>query len=194
MYLVLDTETTGLPDHRQAADAVGQPRVASVAMIFCDGDLNIQAEYSSLIRPDGWEMPAHVAAINGLRTDYLVAEGCPILIPLLLYGAAIMQGRVVVAHNPWFDTKMMRGELRRAGLRDLYFETRTINTHPWARTLCSNGKLGTAYWQLCDRMIEGAHTALADARACREVLLALRARLGEQVMVPKVPQSKVVAA
>lgn len=194
MYLVLDTETTGLPDHRQAADAVGQPRVASVAMIFCDGDLNIEAEYFSLIRPDGWIMPPHVTAINGLSTELLTTRGGPILLPLLLYGAAIMQGRIVVAHNPRFDAKLMRGELRRAGLCDYYMVTRTIDTVPWARTLCSNGRLTTAYRELCGQVIDGAHTALADARACREVLLALRARLGEQVMVPKVPQPKVVAA
>lgn len=176
MYLILDTETTGIPDFTKPADAEGQPRVASVAMIFCDRDLSVQAEWYTLIKPDGWEMPPEAGSINGLTTERLTAEGIPMLIPLLVYAAAIDDGKIVVAHNQRFDTKMMRGELRRVSMDDRYAKTWTLCTMTLARPLCSRAKLSIVHQELCGEYLDGAHNALNDARACLAILRKLRER------------------
>lgn len=170
MYLILDTETTGVPDFTAPADAEGQPLVASLAMIFCDRELNVQAEWSTLIRPEGWIMPAEAGAINGLTTERLMAEGIPMLIPAMVYAAAVDDGRTVVAHNQRFDTKMMRGELRRHGLNDRYAKTKTICTMGHGRKVCSGGRLSVVYNDLCGEFLTDPHKALGDARACLAIL------------------------
>ena len=38
-YVVIDTETSGLFDFSKPADAEGQPRLASLAMVFLDQDM-----------------------------------------------------------------------------------------------------------------------------------------------------------
>jgi DNA polymerase-3 subunit epsilon len=175
-YLVIDVETTGLPRDYLPADAPGQPRVASAAFLYVDNDLELQHEWHALIRPDGWHMPTDIERINGLSTERLAEEGLTILYPLAMYAKAIDEGRIVVAHNIQFDTKLMRGELRRAGMDDRYARTKTICTMLAGRKLCSGAKLATVYRELNGPELQGAHDALNDARACLAILRRLRER------------------
>lgn len=125
-YLVIDAETSGLFKFRDAdgkpvpADAPGQPRLASVAFIMVDPGMTVISEREFLIKPDGWSLDAGAAAVNGLTMERLEAEGVPVGDVLDLYTNAISDERVVVAFNAQFDTKMMRGELRRAARPDLF--------------------------------------------------------------------------
>lgn len=182
MYLVLDTETTGLPKYDLPADHPDQPHIAAVAMIFVDAELKIEREYETLIRPDGWEMESDAMAVNGLTMERLEAEGIPILEALAIYAEAIDAGRIVVAHNARFDVKMMRGELRRAKLDDRFDRTKNICTMRGCigvvkaaptNSMMAGGrktfkmpKLAEAYEHFFKCPIEGAHSALVDARAC----------------------------
>jgi DNA polymerase-3 subunit epsilon len=175
-FCVIDTETNGLPDNTKPADAEGQPRVASAALIFTDRDLNPQHTWHGLVKPDGWTMPPEVQAINGLSMERLTAEGLPILLPLSLYALALDEGRTIVAHNFYFDAKLMRGELRRAKMDDRYAKTGSLCTMIMARRLCSRAKLTVVYQELIGQPYEGAHGALADAQACLAVLRAIRDR------------------
>lgn len=120
-YLVVDTETTGLFDFAKPADAAGQPRLAEFAGIVCTADPSEPAtEHRYLVRPDGWEMTADGTEINGLTTEYLAERGAPVADVLAFYSAQIADGLIVVAHNAQYDTKIMRGEMRRADLPDLF--------------------------------------------------------------------------
>lgn len=186
MFLIVDTETTGLFDFSRPADAEGQPRLASIAMLFCDGELNLQHEWFSLIRPDGWTMPPQAQAINGLSNERLMAEGIDVSVPLAMYAGAIHHGRTVVAYNAQYDTKIMRGALRRSGLPDLYDLTTTRCAMDACTNVCrlpsarGNGykwpKLAQAYAHLFGSAHEGAHGALEDARAALRIARELKAR------------------
>jgi DNA polymerase III epsilon subunit-like protein len=127
-FVVIDCETTGL--FRDApADAEGQPRLASLAMITVNPRLEVEAEYHALVRPDGWQMPDDISAINGLTTEMLIAGGVPVRNVLDEYFRSIViEERTVVGHNVAFDLKQMRGELRRAGMDDLRRQTESICT------------------------------------------------------------------
>lgn len=127
-WLVLDTETSGLPDFRAAADAPGQPHVCDLALIYLDEEMKVEREEQFYIQPDGWEIEPGAAAIHGLTEGFLWANGVTIGEALDVYVAAILGGRALVGHNCQFDAKMMRGELRRAGIDDMFEETRTICT------------------------------------------------------------------
>lgn len=179
MYLIIDTETSGLFDFRAPADAEGQPRLASVAMLFCDDKLRLVAAHSMLVRPDGWEMPAEAEQINGLSTEFLRDNGECVDLALEAYAGAIEDGYVVVAHNAQYDTKVMRGEFRRVGRPDLFAQTRKVCTMQALTDICAipsprgRGfkwpKLSEAVERVLKREHVNAHGCLADAMACLDL-------------------------
>lgn len=136
-YIVIDTETSGKyiykypEDHPTLAgmpypaDAPDQPRVCEVAILWCDDDFNVEREYQAYIKPDGWEIDPEGEAYkkHGLRTEFLIEHGIPMVEALTVYHTAILQGRAVVAFNSQFDCKAMRGESRHYGIDDLFDET-----------------------------------------------------------------------
>lgn len=185
MYLIIDTETSGLFDFTRPADAPGQPRLASIAMLACDEELNLIAATAVLVRPDGWEMPAEAERINGLSQRLLIGHGVPVTEVLVRYAAEIDRGAVVVAHNAQYDTKIMRGEFRRAGIDDRYNDTRTICTMKSLTERCAilkpGGvgfkwpKLTEAVPRLLGREHANAHGCLPDALACFDLLRWMKA-------------------
>jgi DNA polymerase-3 subunit epsilon len=126
-YLVIDTETSGLFDFSKPADAEGQPRLANLGMILLGDKFKHWAEWNLFVRPDGWTMNAEATKINGLITEYLMEHGLPLRDVLETYASMIdMPNTVVVAFNAQYDTKVMRGELRRAGMPDRFETTPNI--------------------------------------------------------------------
>ena len=188
-FIIIDCETSGLFDFKQPAHAPGQPRLASLAIIQAedheDGatlesrSLYVTHEHNFFIRPDGWEMSPEVAAIHGLTTEFLLANGEPLMDALDHYTNLIKEGRVVCAYNSQFDTKVMRGELRRAGLPDLFESTPNICLMRACTNVCRVPKKsggGFKYPKLSEACAffkiteEAAHSALGDARSAFAVM------------------------
>lgn len=194
-YLVFDTETTGLPPRAEKgappipADDPRQPRLASFAAIIAD-ELGKEIERKKFyVRPAGWTMAEFDARaiadglkpaseVNGLTDAILNDNGVPVSEVLRRYSEAIDAGLIVVAHNAVFDTKIMRGELRRAGLPDLFEETRNICTmkalKPYiAEGLYSGGFGRVSLANACEFfgiVNAEAHDAMGDADAARAIL------------------------
>lgn len=176
---VIDTETSGLFDFSKPADAPGQPRLANLAIILLDENFEPIAEIDRLIKPDGWVLSAEAAAVNGLTMERLEAEGVPVLDALKEYSEFIEQGYIIVTYNAQFDTKVMRGEMRRAGLPDLFEKTPNICLMRASTNVCKipkkTGKgfkfpkLGEAcsFFKIDN---SAAHTALGDAHAAVKIV------------------------
>ncbi len=64
-------------------------------------------------------------AVNGLTDEFLHANGADIAVVLEQYREEILRGLVLVAYNAQYDLKVMRGEMRRAGVPDLFEQTKT---------------------------------------------------------------------
>lgn len=126
LFTIIDSETSGLFDFKLPADAEGQPRLAALSMIRLNSDYAVDSRDTVLIKPDGWVLGAEAAAVNGLTMERLNAEGVPVREVLEDYTAMIKSGRAIAAFNAQYDAKVMRGELRRAGMDDLFHETRNI--------------------------------------------------------------------
>lgn len=142
-FEAFDTETTGLPlrGARGAppipADHPHQPRVVSFAGIKCD-DLGREVSRQKFyVKPEGWTVQEFTdrqlaanqktaVSINGLTDEFLNDNGVPISDVLDYYEDSVKSGLIISAFNAQFDTKMMRGELRRAGRDDLFEETSNI--------------------------------------------------------------------
>ena len=183
-YIVVDTEGTGLFDYKQPADAPGQPRLAEIVMIFIDADLQVEREYHAYIKPDGWEMTPGATAVNGLTTEFLLANGVPIAEALAVYNEAIAEGRVMVAHNQQHDGKQVRAELRRAEMPDQFESAPGICTMRLLTAVCKippNGGRGSYKWpKLSEACVffglteMGDHSAINDAKACLALLRKIR--------------------
>lgn len=185
-YAIVDTETNGLFDFKLPADAEGQARLAHLAAIIVDDDLVEQRTIDLYVRPDGWSMSAEAEAINGLTDEFLTLQGKPVASVLEAYGRLIDDGHVIVAFNAQFDCKVMRGEMRRAGIDDRFERTRNVCVMRGATDVCAlpsprgRGfkfpKLAEACAHFGIEQVE-EHRAMADARAAFEIFKHLR-RLG----------------
>ncbi len=181
MFAIIDTETNGLFDFKKPADAEGQPRLAELAMILVNDKLEIEAEYAGYVRPDGWEMTPEASAINGLTTDFLNEKGFPISEVLSEYQNAILEGRAIVAFNAQHDCKTMRGELRRAGLDDLFEQTKNVCVMRKANGFIpkASGKKGWPSLAEAREFLKlghhEAHKAQSDAHAALEIFRHLTA-------------------
>ena len=183
MYAVIDTETSGLFNFALPADAEGQPRLAHLAMIFVDAYLQEETVVDLLVKPEGWTMPPEVAAINHLPNELLLEKGLPVAHVLQAYTDAVDRGRIIVCHNAQYDTKIMRGELRRAGMDDRFERTPNICTMRALTDICqipkANGK-GFKFPKLSEAMAHfkieqhGAHSAGGDARSALELFRKLK--------------------
>lgn len=175
MYTVFDTETTGLFNYKLPADAPGQPRLAHAVFITLDEALAEIEAVDIYVQPDGWVMPPEVTAINGLTTEFLMEKGRPVREVLDIYAARIDAGHQPVAYNADYDVKIMRGEMRRAGMDDRFAATNQICTMKHSMALGVRKADGSKGWpklsDVCRHLgIElDAHKAASDARACVDI-------------------------
>lgn len=191
-YAVIDSETTGLFSYDKPADAEGQPRMAQFAACILRDDLSIERHSSLLIKPDCWVMSEEGTAIHGLTQALLLEKGFPVSNALALYNQLLDEDYIIVGYNVSFDLKVLRGELRRAGLPDRFESTRSIDCMRPLEKVCNilkaNGK-GTKLPKLIEahkfffaQEMTGAHDALQDAKACAGIFreMVIRKILSEQ--------------
>lgn len=188
-YAVIDTETSGLFDFSKPADAEGQPRLAHLGMILVDENMIEERTIELLVKPEGWSMPDEASRINGLTMEILAENGIPVIEALRDYCAAIDEGYVIVAFNAQYDTKIMRGEMRRAGIDDRFERTPNICVMRALTDICKimkakgNGYKFPKLAEACNHfglVQDAAHRAMGDARSA----LDLFRRLHELRMVP----------
>lgn len=183
-YLALDTEGTGLFDYKRPADGEGQPRMASLALIYLTPALEVEKEYHQFIRPDGWIMSAEASRITGLTDEYLNEQGIPVAEALNEYSSAISNGYIFSAHNSQHDAKQLRAELRRAGMDDKFTDTPTICTMRSMTDICKippKGNRGGYKWPALSEALLfigetdlGDHSAINDARGVAKLLRYLK--------------------
>ena len=184
-YAVFDTETTGLFLFREGrngppvpADDPRQPRLASFAVVFADELGRELTSHKIFAKPDGWTIDGTKAGeVNGLTDAFLHSEGVPVAVTLDLWNRCLDAGLIAVAFNAQFDCKMMRAELRRAGLPDRFEETpnicvmRALDPYSHQGLCVQRGFVKLA--EACEFfgiINKHAHDALADAEAARSIL------------------------
>ncbi len=188
-----DTETTGLPLFDQPSEDPRQPHIVQFGAILVDMDTREELEtLDAIIRPDGWTVPDDVAAIHGITTERALAEGLPAadVIGQFMAMWASPFGQVVRAgFNEGFDARLVRIALFRhvdeatadrwkAGLAiDLMKCVTPMCRLPATEKMIRAGrgkqfkspKLSEAYEHFFGEKLEGAHSALVDARAALRI-------------------------
>lgn len=198
VFLVFDTETSGLFDFKLPADDPSQPRLASLAAILVDATGQEIERWKYYIQPHGWSIDGTEAAeVNGLTDEFLRENGVPISHVLDIWAGWVDQGLYFIAHNAQFDAKMMRSELRRAHRDDLFEQTKQSCT---MRSCAAHyGQLGMpvkrgTYVKLQEAVayfgsvVQNPHDAMADAEGA---LFLLQRLLADDALIePRVHYAK----
>ena len=186
MYLIFDTETTGLPKRWDAprSDSENWPRCIQIAWQIHDATGKAIAHEDYLIHPDGFTIPFDSEQVHGISTALAEAKGVPLLEVLEKFQTALNQVEYVVGHNVQFDCNIMGAEYLRAGLSDVLVDKPIIDTcTEETAQLCQlpggrGGKfklptLSELYRFLFNDTFEEAHNATADVEATSRAFLEL---------------------
>ena len=186
MYLIFDTETTGLPKRWDAplSDSDNWPRCIQIAWQIHDAKGNLITNKDYLIQPDDFTIPFDSEQIHGISTTLATSEGTPLATVLSEFEEALQEVSFVVGHNVSFDRNIMGAEFIRAGLADPLDEKAVIDTcTEETAQLCQlpggrGGKfklptLGELYHFLFQESFEEAHNATADVEATSRAFLEL---------------------
>src|SRR5690606_22455831 len=115
MYLIFDTETTGLPKNWNApiTDSDNWPRCVQIAWQLHDRTGQLIEHRSFLVRPDEFEIPYDAEKIHGISTELAREQGVPITEVLAAFNAALEKTTFIVGQNVGFDINVMGAEFHR---------------------------------------------------------------------------------
>ena len=77
MFIIFDTETTGLPVnyHAPVTDLENWPRLVQLAWECHAADGNLLEAFNYIIKPAGFTIPFASEKIHGISTERALAEG-----------------------------------------------------------------------------------------------------------------------
>lgn len=186
MYLIFDTETTGLPKRWDApiTDSDNWPRCVQIAWQLHDDQGKLLEHKDFLIRPEGFDIPYEAEQVHGISTALATGEGTPLGEVLQAFNAALERARFVVGQNVGFDINIMGAEFHRGGLDSPLARLKVLDTcTERSAELCQlpggrGGKfklptLTELHQRLFDRPFAEAHNATADVEATARCFLEL---------------------
>ena len=186
MYLIFDTETTGLPRDRHApvTDLNNWPRLVQMAWLLFDASKKQIANHNYVIRPQGFSIPSAAARVHGITTEMALAEGDPLDDVLGKFEESLSEASVVIAHNLSFDEKILGAEFLRTGLvSDLSQKSRVCTMKQSADFCQLPGPYGykwptlpELYFCLFQETCEEIHDAGSDVRICSKCFFELKKR------------------
>ena len=117
MYLIFDTETTGLPRDFNApiTDTDNWPRVVQLAWQLHDeaGELISQKDF--IIKPDGYNIPFESERVHGISTELAQTLGVDLTEVLAQFNKDLSRANFMVGHNLKFDVNVLGAEFVRLG-------------------------------------------------------------------------------
>ena len=190
MYIVFDTETTGLPNNFNAplTDSANWPRLVQLAWQVHDKKGALLEVKNYIIRPDGFEIPYAVTKIHGISNQQAVNQGFELSKVLDAFNESLKKVSYVVGHNITFDNNIVGAELFRTGQDRRLLDLPHIDTMKETVDFCAlpggraNQKfkfpnLTELHTKLFGEAFDAAHNAAADVEATARCFLEI-VRLG----------------
>ncbi|MGB5319047.1 DNA polymerase III subunit alpha [Eudoraea sp.] len=178
MYLIFDTETTGLPKKWNApvSDTDNWPRCIQIAWQLHDEMGNLIEHEDYLVKPDGFNIPYDAEQIHGISTELAEKNGISIEEVLRLFKIALDKTKYVVGQNVGFDVNIMGAEFFRYNHSNPFEEVPILDTcTEKTASLCQlpggrGGKfklptLTELHYFLFKQPFKEAHNATADVEA-----------------------------
>jgi len=186
MYLIFDTETTGLPKRWNApiTDTDNWPRCIQIAWQLHDELGNLVDHQDYLVRPDGFNIPYDAEQIHGISTALAEQDGISLSEVLEKFNAVMAQTKFIVGQNVGFDVNIMGAEFHRMGVKNPLQELPVLDTcTEYTAQLCQipggrGGKFKLPTLTELHQFLFGepfgeAHNATADVEATTRCFLEL---------------------
>ncbi|MCK5137195.1 MAG: DNA polymerase III subunit alpha [Bacteroidales bacterium] len=177
MFLIFDTETTGLPkrDNVPISDVDNWPRVVQIAWQLHDESGDLVEHHNLLIRPDGFEIPYSAVKVHGISTEKAARHGVTLKEGLSLFNESVARAKYLVGHNVSFDINALGAEFFRSETETSFLEKKQVCTMrsstdhlkmPGGRGgRFKPPKLMELYEYLFEEQFQEAHNAAADVEA-----------------------------
>ena len=186
MYLIFDTETTGLPKNWRApiSDIDNWPRCVQLAWQVHDEMGNLIESKSYIVKPENFDIPFESEKIHGISTMLAEKEGVELDYLLNEFNDSISKSKFIIGHNVNFDLNIIGCEFYRRnipsniGLTDV-LDTCTELTAELCKLPGGRGgklKLPTLtelHEYLFGSAFQEAHNASADVEATARCFLEL---------------------
>lgn len=120
MFLIFDTETTGLPRNWNAplTDSDNWPRCIQIAWQLHDAMGNVIEHQDYLVQPDGFNIPFDAEKIHGISTELAQQQGISLREVVEKFNVALSKSKFVVGQNVGFDLNIMGAEYHRLGIEN----------------------------------------------------------------------------
>ena len=130
MYLIFDTETTGLPKNFNApvSDTENWTRCVQIAWQLHDEYGRLVEAENHLVRPDGFNIPFEAESIHGISTELAQEKGIAIEAVIQKFQDVLRQAKFIVGHNVNFDINIMGAEFYRLGIPNPLPEISVLDT------------------------------------------------------------------
>ncbi len=185
MFLIFDTETTGLPKNWDAplTDFDNWPRLVQLAWQVHDEKGALVDVKNFIVKPEGFIIPRGSEKIHGISTERALSEGQPLDFVLDQFNEELAKVKSVVGHNVEFDNAVVGVEMLRMSKETPLFDLNIIDTKEVSTEFCAlpGGRGGKFKWptlsdlhdKLFGESFDAAHNASADVQATARCFLEL---------------------
>ena len=196
MYLIFDTETTGLPKNFSAplTDSDNWPRMVQIAWQLHDKNGNLIENQDYVIKPEGYDIPFNATRIHGISTKMAKEEGRDLAEVLAEFQEVLKKTEVVVGHNIDFDYNIVGAEFHRKDFENTLEKIPSADTMELGTDFCKLGggkngrykspKLVELYEKLYNEKFDEAHNAAADVNATAQIFF-------EMIRIGVIPAEKI---
>jgi len=195
MFLIFDTETTGLALNYNLdyTHADNWPRLVQLAWQLHDVDGSLISAENYIIKPDGFEIPYSATQIHGISDERAHKDGLPLAEVLAHFTKDLAKSKYNVGHNIEFDVNVVGCEYFRLGKNPAPVAAlEQIDTKLVATDFCAipGGRGGKFKWptltelhtKLFGKGFGDAHDAAYDVDATARCFFGL---IANRVLVPK---------
>ncbi|WP_185864809.1 DNA polymerase III subunit alpha [Blattabacterium cuenoti] len=184
MYLIIDTETTGLPlfINYSNSDINNWPRIVQFSWQV-HGILGDLIEFKNfIIKPDNFDIPFNSFKIHGINNKIAEKYGYPLIFVLNEFKKTFDKYKYIVGHNLDFDLKIIECEFLRkketiSFQKKKKFDTQLISVNycqiPGSRRKFKWPTLSELYYKLFSEIIPNVHNAANDVKATSRCFLEL---------------------
>lgn len=186
MYLIYDTETTGLPQNYNApiSDTDNWPRLVQLAWQLHDSTGKLINRGNKIVQPEGFTIPFNSVKIHGISTERAESEGFALREVMDEFLIDVEKADIIIGHNIEFDINIVGCEMFR--LQDntaKLLGVKTIDTKEEGTEFCAipGGRGGKFKWptlaelhrKLFDEDFGDAHDAAYDVDATAKCFFGL---------------------
>ncbi|WP_373492822.1 DNA polymerase III subunit alpha [Aquiflexum sp.] len=188
MYIIFDTETTGLPRNYNApmTDLDNWPRLVQIAWQLHDAKGKLLSNNNFIIRPEGFTIPYNAEKVHGISTARATKEGHELEKVLAIFHEDVEKANFLVGHNIGFDINVVGSEFLRKGIPMRLAEMKELDTKDISTDFCAlpGGKGGKFKWptltelhhRLFGNGFADAHDAAYDVDATAKCFFGLIAQ------------------